>query len=85
KGDRVKMTYIGTLKDGGKQFDKGDLGFEVFGGEVIKGFDQAVLGMRVGARRIAQVPASLGYGKRGSPPEIPPSADLIFDITLVKI
>ncbi|KAJ3030185.1 UNVERIFIED_CONTAM: hypothetical protein HDU68_009826 [Siphonaria sp. JEL0065] len=85
KGNTITITYIGTLKQSGAEFDKGDLEFLVGGGEVIRGFDLAVLGMAVGDRRVAQIPASFGYGKRGSPPEIPGNADLVFDITLVKI
>ncbi|KAJ3078071.1 hypothetical protein HDU99_000799, partial [Rhizoclosmatium hyalinum] len=59
--------------------------FLVDGGEVIRGLDQGVIGMRVGSKRIVQIPASLGYGKRGSPPEIPSNADLVFEIELNKI
>jgi FKBP-type peptidyl-prolyl cis-trans isomerase len=57
----------------------------VGGGEVVKGMDQAVMGMTIGERRRATIPASLGYGKRGSPPEIPGGAALVFDITLKAI
>jgi len=52
-------------------------------GDVIKGMDAGVKGMKLGARRKIQVPWSLGYGKRGSKPDIPPEADLIFNIELV--
>ncbi|KAI8914212.1 hypothetical protein EDD86DRAFT_244431 [Gorgonomyces haynaldii] len=83
-GSQVSIHYIGTLKDK-TEFDRGDLDFLVGGGEVIKGFDQSVLGMVVGERRVCQIPSQLGYGKRGSPPEIPPNSDLIFDITLKSL
>ena len=47
--------------------------------------DQGVIGMRVGERRKLLIPSSLGYGKRGSKPEIPPDAALVFEIKLLKI
>lgn len=56
--------------------------FEVGAGDVIKGMDQGVLGMRLGERRKVSVPWKLGYGKRGAKPDIPGEADLVFDITL---
>ncbi len=59
--------------------------FQVGEGEVIKGLDAGVLGMRVGGRRTVTIPSSLGYGKRGSKPDIPPNAVLIFDITLNSV
>lgn len=85
KGDTIKIRYRGTLAANGDEFDKGDLKFQVFGGEVVKGFDHSVLGMKIGGKRKCLIPASLGYGKRGSPPEIPPNADLVFDIDLISI
>lgn len=54
-------------------------------GEVIKGWDKGIAGMRVGQRRILTIPPKLGYGKRGSPPEIPGDATLVFDVTLKEI
>jgi FKBP-type peptidyl-prolyl cis-trans isomerase len=47
--------------------------------------DASVLGMKIGGKRTVRIPASLGYGKRGSAPEIPPNAVLIFDIVLLEI
>ena len=57
--------------------------FELGSGEVIKGWDQGVLGMKKGEQRRLTVPSRLGYGKRGSPPDIPGGATLFFDITLL--
>lgn len=54
-------------------------------GEVIKGWDVGIKGMRVGGKRKITCPSKFGYGKRGSPPDIPPHATLIFDVTLLKI
>ncbi|KAJ3297620.1 hypothetical protein HDU79_002794 [Rhizoclosmatium sp. JEL0117] len=85
KGHTVYVKYKGMLKATGEAFDEDELKFLVDGGEVIRGLDQGVIGMRVGSKRIVQIPASLGYGKRGSPPEIPSNADLVFEIELNKI
>lgn len=85
KGDIIKIKYRGTLAATGVEFDKGDLKFQVFGGEVVKGFDHSVIGMKVAGKRRCLIPFSLGYGKRGSPPEIPPNADLVFEIELISV
>ena len=89
KGDAVKVHYVGTLTDGtefdssrkhGEPFD-----FQLGAGEVIKGWDQGVAGMKVGGKRKLTVPASLGYGTRGSPPVIPPNAALLFEVELLEV
>ena len=89
KGDAVKVHYVGTLTDGtefdssrkhGEPFD-----FKLGAGEVIKGWDQGVAGMKVGGKRKLTVPASLGYGTRGSPPVIPPNATLLFEVELLEV
>ncbi len=85
KGDTVKIEYVGTLQSDGSKFDGGSLSFTVGAGDVIKGMDQGVMGMRRGSHRIVTIPSSLGYGKRGSGPEIPPNSTLIFDIKLKSI
>ena len=54
-------------------------------GSVIKGFDEGVVGMKVGGRRRLILPPSLGYGERGAPPKIPSGAVLVFDIELLEI
>jgi FKBP-type peptidyl-prolyl cis-trans isomerase len=55
------------------------------GGRVIPGFEQALIGMRVGGKRRALIPSFLAYGAAGSPPRIPPNADLIFDIEVLSV
>ena len=86
KGDEVAMSYVGTLEADGSRFDAGkDFRFTLGAGDVIKGWDRGIVGMRVGGRRKLVVPSKLGYGKKGSAPEIPPNATLLFDVTLERI
>mmetsp|Transcript_25879 Transcript_25879/g.40165 ORF Transcript_25879/g.40165 Transcript_25879/m.40165 type:complete len:197 (-) Transcript_25879:404-994(-) len=85
RGDVVRVKYVGKLEDG-TQFDAAsDFAFMLGEGEVIKGWDQGVEGMRVGGKRKLVVPSRLGYGKRGCSPDIPPNATLYFVITLKEI
>ncbi|MGA2448983.1 MAG: FKBP-type peptidyl-prolyl cis-trans isomerase [Polyangiaceae bacterium] len=89
-GDTVHVQYTGTLTNGTKfdsSYDHGDTPFKftLGKGEVIKGWDQGVVGMKVGGKRKLRIPADLGYGANGSPPNIPPNAGLIFDVELVSI
>ncbi|KAL9189809.1 hypothetical protein ACHAXT_009484 [Thalassiosira profunda] len=85
EGDTVVMKYEGKLDDG-SVFDKASsFEFTLGAGEVIKGWDQGIPGMKIGGKRILRVPSKLGYGKRGAPPEIPPNADLHFMVKLKEI
>ena len=89
-GDTVHVQYTGTLMNGKKfdsSYDHGGDPFKVTlgQGEVIKGWDQGVPGMRVGGKRRLKIPADLGYGANGSGADIPPNAGLVFDIELVSI
>ena len=80
------MSYEGRLQDGGAKFDSASrFTFSLGAGEVIKGWEAGVTGMRVGGRRQLTVPPRLGYGKRGSPPEIPADATLCFTIKLISV
>uniref|UniRef100_A0A453L738 peptidylprolyl isomerase n=3 Tax=Triticinae TaxID=1648030 RepID=A0A453L738_AEGTS len=89
KGDRVKVHYRGTLTDGtvfDSSFERGDpIEFELGTGQVIKGWDQGILGMCIGEKRKLKIPSKLGYGDQGSPPTIPGGATLIFDTELVAV
>ena len=89
KGDRLEMQYVGVLYDGGTEFDASWNGGEPFRfilgkGDVIKGWDQGIVGMRKGGRRKLIVPPKLAYGPEGQPPTIPPNATLVFVVDLVK-
>ncbi len=88
-GDMVVVHYTGRLKDG-KKFDSSvDRGqpFELTIGKtrVIKGWTEGLQGMRVGGKRTLIIPPDLAYGKDGSPPRIPPDAELTFELELLKI
>ncbi|KAF5393240.1 hypothetical protein D9757_000685 [Collybiopsis confluens] len=88
KGQTIGMRYIGKLANG-KLFDSNTKGkpftFRLAAGEVIKGWDEGIAGMQVGGERILTVPPALGYGKRGSPPDIPGNATLTFEVKCLSI
>lgn len=90
-GDKVTVQYVGTLFNGGTEFDtswkKGRTPFEftVGQGAVIQGWDQGIPGMKVGGRRVLVIPADLAYGAQGSPPSIPANAPLVFVVDLKKV
>lgn len=88
-GQRVRVHYTGRLTNGSKfdsSLDRGDpFGFKLGAGEVIKGWDQGVAGMKVGGKRKLTIPPELAYGDRGFPGAIPPGATLVFDVELVAV
>ncbi len=89
-GDKVTVQYVGVGFDSEEEFDSSwsrnePFPFTLGGGEVIKGWDKGVEGMKVGGRRELLIPGDLAYGAAGSPPSIGPNETLIFVIDLLKV
>lgn len=88
-GDTVSMNYTGTLEDGTKfdsSYDRNQtFDFVLGSGNVIKGWDEGIVGMKVGGKRKLVIPPDLAYGAQGYPPVIPPNATLLFEVELMAI
>jgi peptidylprolyl isomerase len=92
-GQKVTVHYTGWLSDNGKKGKKFDssvdrgqpFSFPLGIGRVIRGWDEGVVGMKIGGKRTLIIPAKLGYGERGAGDVIPPNAELIFDVELLKV
>jgi peptidylprolyl isomerase len=88
-GNTVKVHYTGTLTNGTKfdsSLDRNEpFSFTLGAGGVIKGWDEGVVGMKVGGKRKLTIPPDMGYGAMGSPPVIPANATLLFEIELLEV
>jgi peptidylprolyl isomerase len=89
-GDTVTVNYVGVLYKNGKVFDaswnrKEPFTFTLGKGQVIKGWDQGIVGMKVGGRRELIIPAPLAYGTTGSGSTIPPNSALVFVVDLLSV
>jgi FKBP-type peptidyl-prolyl cis-trans isomerase len=89
-GDTVEVLYAGRLRSNNKEFDSsarhGNKPMKLIIGKssLIKGWHEGLPGMKVGGKRKLLIPAKLAYGADGFPPDIPPNADLVFEIDLVR-
>src|SRR5688572_4900574 len=95
-GQQVTVHYTGWLYDPSKPDNRGNkfdssrdrnepFSFRLGGGEVIRGWDEGVAGMKVGGQRTLTIPADMGYGARGAGGVIPPNATLLFDVELLDV
>ena len=95
-GRAVTVHYTGWLFDAGAAGQKGQkfdssrdrndpFTFRLGAGEVIRGWDQGVAGMKVGGQRTLTIPSDLGYGRRGAGSVIPPDATLVFEVELLDV
>lgn len=87
-GSSITVNYVGVGFPAGKEFDsswkrKAPYTFRLGEGGVIKGWDQGLVGMRVGGRRQLSIPSALAYGAKGSPPTIKPNEPLVFVVDLL--
>jgi len=87
-GDVVFMHYTGKLLENGKEFDSSHTRNQPFQcqigvGQVIKGWDSGIIGMKIGGKRTLNIPSEMGYGNRGAGDSIPPNSDLTFDVELL--
>ena len=93
KGHKVSVHYTGWLYNNGvkgtkfdSSLDRGQpFAFGLGAGQVIRGWDEGVAGMKIGGKRTLIIPPDLGYGARGAPGAIPPNATLMFDVELLGV
>ncbi len=89
KGHRVSVHYTGWLTDGTKFDSSVDRGqpfqFELGRGQVIRGWDEGVVGMKIGEKRKLTIPSDMAYGDRGFSNVIPPGSTLVFEVELLEL
>ncbi|KAK7692507.1 hypothetical protein QCA50_004134 [Cerrena zonata] len=90
KGDSIKVHYTGTLFSNGNKFDSSydrnqPLPLTLGVGQVIRGWDEGLIGMCQGEKRVLTIPSNMAYGSRGAGGVIPPNAALVFETELVEL
>jgi peptidylprolyl isomerase len=89
-GDELEVEYVGVAQSTGQEFDSSwerqePFSFELGAGDVIPGWDEGLVGMREGGRRLLVIPGDLAYGPTGQPPDIGPDETLVFAVDLVEV
>jgi FKBP-type peptidyl-prolyl cis-trans isomerase len=88
-GKKLSMHYVGTLLDGTKFDSSRDRGtpfeFVLGAGMVIKGWDEGIVGMKVGGKRKLTIPSTFAYGAASPSPAIPPNSTLVFEVELLDV
>lgn len=86
KGNKVNVFYTGTLLSNGECFDSNVMEepftFTIGKGEVIKGWEEGIIGLTVGTKALLLIPSNMAYGSRGAMPDIPPFSTLVFEIEI---
>jgi peptidylprolyl isomerase len=89
-GDELEVEYVGIAQSTGEEFDSSwerqePFTFELGAGNVIPGWDEGLVGMKEGGRRLLVIPGDLAYGETGQPPDIGPDETLVFAVDLVAV
>lgn len=89
-GDEIEVEYVGVAQSTGQEFDSSweredPFSFQLGGGQVIPGWDEGLVGMREGGRRLLVIPGDLAYGPTGQPPDIGPDETLVFAVDLIEV
>jgi peptidylprolyl isomerase len=89
-GDEVEVEYVGVAQSTGAEFDSSwerdePFSFPLGGGQVIPGWDEGIVGMKEGGRRLLVIPGEQAYGETGQPPDIGPNETLVFAVDLIKV
>jgi peptidylprolyl isomerase len=90
EGDEIEVEYVGVAQSTGEEFDSSwerdePFSFPLGGGQVIPGWDEGLVGMKEGGRRLLVIPGDLAYGPTGQPPDIGPDETLVFAVDLVEV
>lgn len=90
EGDEIEVEYVGVAQSTDQEFDSSwerqePFSFELGAGDVIPGWDEGLVGMKEGGRRLLVIPGDLAYGPTGQPPDIGPDETLVFAVDLIEV